>query len=757
MSQFTGAQKDPSGGTPDNGDARTSGHALMVREHESQALSPYMGMTPGGMYFDGTPAGLSISELAHALRRRWLLAAIVGALIAVPVAALVWLVTPDNYDVVAYLHVGDDAVKGTKTGGMRNQAEYDYYRKTQAQRIRSPLVLQNALRKLSEDDSVTMLRAEREPQRFLEDEVSVSAPLEQELLAIRMRGRDPRQLVKIVNAVRDSYMENIANSENQENYQRYSLYQKDLKAIEDDLATKTDRYVELQKKMNAADLPAVKYRYESLMQQTAQLRDASRRNKDELGKVEMRLEILKNQQEKGAVVPDYLVQLNLSRDDEIAYYTRMITQLEMAIDSEMTNSRKKEKDPSVKFLKTQIASLQARKDQRAAEMKPAIIKHLASEMLKDSNGQETTDPEQLEIKRQRLQADYDSDQKNLEGLEGEVEKLGKATGELENLDTEIKGLSRSRDKRADDLRDVRLALDMPARVTPLEKASVPDAPSQVFRLIMTIFAGMAGFVLGSGAIVAFEYNAHRISSGGELSSRTGLRVLGTVPNLEVLSRAKGLNGAAAMQGILAESVDSFRTILLQQTRADAPKVIMVTSAGDREGKTTVASHLAASLARSGRRTLLVDGDLRSPTIHAMFSAALEPGVCEMLRGEADLEAVIQPTQVDGLMLVAAGQCDYHAIAALSKAPLKDVLQKAREQFEFVIFDAAPILTYADTLLLGAHVDAAVLSVRRDVSQMHKVHEAKERMESVGIRVLGAVVNGITETGRRPAYALPAPV
>jgi capsular exopolysaccharide synthesis family protein len=363
----------------------------------------------------------------------------------------------------------------------------------------------------------------------------------------------------------------------------------------------------------------------------------------------------------------------------------------------------------------------------------------------------------LASKQQHLQAVYDADQKALAELETEVSALGKASGELENLDTEIKGLSRSRDKRADELRDVRVALEMPARVMPLEKATVPDAPSQVFRVIMTIFAGIAGFVLGSGAIVGFEYNAHRLNSGGELSSRTGLRVLGTVPNLEALSRAKGLNGAAAMQGILAESVDNFRTILLQQSRADAPKVLMVTSAGDREGKTTVASHLAASLARSGRRTLLVDGDLRSPTIHAMFSAALEPGVCEMLRGEADLEAVIQPTQVDGLMLVAAGQCDYHAIASLSKTPLKEVLQKAREQFEFVIIDAAPILTYADTLLLGAHVDAAVLSVRRDVSQMHKVHEAKERLESVGIRVLGAVVNGITETSRRPAYALPAPV
>ena len=82
--------------------------------------------------------------------------------------------------------------------------------------------------------------------------------------------------------------------------------------------------------------------------------------------------------------------------------------------------------------------------------------------------------------------------------EAQVSTLGKASGKLENLDTAIKDLSRTRGKRADELRDVKLALEMPARVTPLEKASVPDAPSQVFRLFMTMFAGLAGFVLGSG-------------------------------------------------------------------------------------------------------------------------------------------------------------------------------------------------------------------------------------------------------------------
>ncbi len=277
----------------------------------------------------------------------------------------------------------------------------------------------------------------------------------------------------------------------------------------------------------------------------------------------------------------------------------------------------------------------------------------------------------------------------------------------------------------------------------------------LIRMLVAAFGGIIGFVLGAGTVLGVEYQAKRLNNSSELSTQVGLRVLGTVPNLETLSRAKGLNGASAMQGILAESVDSIRAMLLRQSRDENPHLIVVTSAGDREGKTTVASHLAASLARAGRRTLLVDGDLRAPTVHAMFSAVLEPGLSEILRGEIDFEGAIQPTPVDGLMLVAAGACDYQAIASLSKEPLVNVFTKAREQFDFVIIDAAPILTYADTLLMSSHADAAVISVRRDVSQLPKVLEAKERMQSVGIKVLGAVVNGITETSRRPAFASPA--
>jgi capsular exopolysaccharide synthesis family protein len=210
------------------------------------------------------------------------------------------------------------------------------------------------------------------------------------------------------------------------------------------------------------------------------------------------------------------------------------------------------------------------------------------------------------------------------------------------------------------------------------------------------------------------------------------------------------NGAVA--GILAESIDSVRTMLLSNRGADAPKVILVTSADEHEGKTTVASHLAASLARAGRRTLLVDGDLRKPAIHMLFDMPLSAGVCEVLRGEAAVDAVVHPAQVEGMWLMLAGQCDQQAVASLAKDSAAALFRKLRADFEFVVVDSGPALAFADTMLIGSHADAAVMAILRDVSQIPKVYEARERLEAIGMQVLGGVVGGVSTNGSRN-YAL----
>jgi capsular exopolysaccharide synthesis family protein len=168
---------------------------------------------------------------------------------------------------------------------------------------------------------------------------------------------------------------------------------------------------------------------------------------------------------------------------------------------------------------------------------------------------------------------------------------------------------------------------------------------------------------------------------------------------------------------------------------------LVTSASAGEGKTTLAGHLAGSLARSGRRTLLVDGDLRRPAVHELFEVPMQPGFSEVLLAEVEVADAVQETMVENLFVIPAGQWDREVMQALARDGLEGVFEKLQEEFDFIILDSHPVLLATDSLLLGRQADAVILSVMREVSQMPRVYAAAQQLTSLGIRVLGAVVNG----------------
>src|SRR5262249_28565771 len=149
-----------------------------------------------------------------------------------------------------------------------------------------------------------------------------------------------------------------------------------------------------------------------------------------------------------------------------------------------------------------------------------------------------------------------------------------------------------------------------------------------------------------------------------------IKMIGTVPALPSRRQLQmsGANGAPDnnWQSILTESVDTVRTMLLHTARSESLRVVMVTSATGGEGKTSLSSHLAASLARSGRKTLLLDTDLRKPAIHRLFGVNRLPGLCELLRNEVELAETIQSTPAPGLSLIPAGACDNFALQALAQ-------------------------------------------------------------------------------------------
>ncbi|MBY0232177.1 MAG: CpsD/CapB family tyrosine-protein kinase, partial [Gemmataceae bacterium] len=277
------------------------------------------------------------------------------------------------------------------------------------------------------------------------------------------------------------------------------------------------------------------------------------------------------------------------------------------------------------------------------------------------------------------------------------------------------------------------------------------------------------FALGAGLLVFFvamiggcllEARHRKVSASDDVRQGLGLRVIGTLPALPSAARSKSaaalsLGGLDSQYG-LTEAVDAVRTMLMHAPSADGARVIMVTSALQGEGKTTLASHLAASLARAWRKTLLIDADLRSPNAHEQFELPLEPGLSEALRGEVEYEDAIKPTMLGRLWMLPAGKVDGHSLQALTQDGLAGTFDRLKEQFDFIVIDTSPVVPVPDALLLGQHADAVVLSVLKDVSVMPAVYAAQQRLEDLDIRVLGAVVIGEkTERYGRPVPYGPA--
>jgi capsular exopolysaccharide synthesis family protein len=232
----------------------------------------------------------------------------------------------------------------------------------------------------------------------------------------------------------------------------------------------------------------------------------------------------------------------------------------------------------------------------------------------------------------------------------------------------------------------------------------------------------------------------------------GVQVIGSVPMLSQRRWRLLANGEPTdLQGIMDESVDGIRAMLLHSPKGESARTLLVTSAKAGEGKTTVASSLAASMGRSGRRTLLIDGDLRRPAVHRVLDMPLETGLSEVVRGECSIEDVIRPSRATGLWFMSAGQCDQVSLQALTKPGLAEIFEKLRAEFDFVVVDSGPVLSVVDPVLLGQHCDAAIISVVRRVSQIPAVYEACDRLKSTGIHVTGCVINGLQGNPLTPGY------
>jgi len=285
-------------------------------------------------------------------------------------------------------------------------------------------------------------------------------------------------------------------------------------------------------------------------------------------------------------------------------------------------------------------------------------------------------------------------------------------------------------------------LKAPPRIRLIERAKAPTLSDPLRRYKYTGAAAVGMLCTFLGLLSFWEFRTRRIETIEEVVNGLGIRLVGSLP---ALARTRRGRDDFIQQRLLIESIDATRTMLLSASRNQTLHTIMVTSALKGEGKTSLSCHLATSLARAGRKTLLIDCDLRSASIAHAFSAPSAPGVCEFLRSEATLEQILWQSPVSLLTVVPAGLCDTAALELLGRDCLAELFLSLRERFDYIIVDSAPVLLVTDSLILSQLVDSVIFSILREVSQIPPVYDAYERLAALGVHILGAVVSGICQS------------
>lgn len=272
----------------------------------------------------------------------------------------------------------------------------------------------------------------------------------------------------------------------------------------------------------------------------------------------------------------------------------------------------------------------------------------------------------------------------------------------------------------------------------------PNAVSP--RKKLTIGLGIAGgLILGLLGAAVRELLDNTLRNTDAMRAQTGRPTLGAIP-YEPSAKKAPLVIEGAARSIRAESFRQLRTNL-QFSDVDSPvQVVMVTSSVAGEGKSTSAVNLAIVFTESGKKVLLLEGDLRRPRVADYLGLERAVGLSNVLAGQVDLQDVLQPWGSRGLMVLPSGTIPPNPSELLGSRGMAAVMETLRRQFEVIIIDTPPLLPVTDAAVAAAYTDGVLLVIRQGKTTRNQVAMALNSLEAVDARVLGCVLNMVPRKG-----------
>ncbi len=403
------------------------------------------------------------------------------------------------------------------------------------------------------------------------------------------------------------------------------------------------------------------------------------------------------------------------------------------------------KDPYIQSLKKTIARLEANSQE--------ILKKSSPRSAKAKRIKQQIDEVRSQINieayaiKSALKSEFAAAQQKEDMIKKQLGLLKKETLELQGKSIQYNTLLREVESNRDlykDLLDQLKKVSIAGNVdnnniSIIDKAGVPYKKYKPNFKTNITFGLLLGLLLGMGAAFLREFMDDSVKNPDELERITGLPVLGMLPALKSLSaRSIALQTYHEPKSPLAEAIRSLRTSLRFSTREGAPKSTFITSSAAGEGKSSIALNLATAYAQAGNKVLIIDADLRNPTLHKLFKLENYEGLTNYLAGGGSSSDISQPTMVKNLYTITSGPIPPDPVELLSGQRMGTLLSNASADFDYIIIDGPPVLGLADALVISGLCDATIVAVEAGKTRKVTLMKSLKRLERAHSTVVGVL-------------------
>jgi len=270
-------------------------------------------------------------------------------------------------------------------------------------------------------------------------------------------------------------------------------------------------------------------------------------------------------------------------------------------------------------------------------------------------------------------------------------------------------------------------------IQPAEPSKKPVKPNKPLNIVLGVLVGL---MVGVGLAFFIEYLDTSVKTIDDVEQALQAPVLGVIPQNVGALINEGLDSPHA------EAYRVLRTNVLFSRKDPNLRTMTVVSGGAGEGKSTTIFNLATIFAQQGSRVLVVDSDLRRPSLHKLLNVTNSVGLTNYLLGQQKLEEVVQTTSLSTLDFLPSGKLPSSSMGILNSVKMKEFIEEVKRRYDFVFFDSPPIMGVSDASILASEVDMAILVIQYRKYPQQMTLRAKQMVEKVGGRMLGVVLNNI---------------